>query len=34
VFGDGSVRGFDPSTSTTLLGRLATRNGGEPIPAP
>jgi hypothetical protein len=34
VNGDGSVRGFTPNTSTTLLGYMATRKGGEALPNP
>ncbi|MFG0288206.1 MAG: H-X9-DG-CTERM domain-containing protein, partial [Rhodopirellula sp. JB044] len=29
VFADGSVRTFDPSISTELLGRLTARNDGK-----
>lgn len=32
VFGDGSVHKIHPSINTTLLGRLANRRDGQPIP--
>jgi prepilin-type N-terminal cleavage/methylation domain-containing protein len=32
VFGDGSVHGISPSTSSTTLGLLASRNDGLPVP--
>jgi hypothetical protein len=34
VFADGSVRSLPTSTSTTVLGGLATRNGGEAVSVP